>query len=231
MEEVPKVAASVGATVIEDAAQVIGALCDRSISGTMGLVSTYYFYPAKMLGCVGDGGAVLTDDAALAKEVRRLRGHGRVTKAEVDGCRCNCRLDNLQAATLDYPLKQFPLWIDHRCKLASIYQEMLRGIEEPNLPIGPDADPRRRDVFQNHTVMIVKRDELYEHPEGDGHRGTHLVARPVAQADPHGSRALGPAQHRAPQRPRAFLAHERRTGGVAGRVRRQLGVPVLRQVS
>ena len=67
MDEVRKVADSVGATVIEDAAQALGATFDGRTAGTMGLASTYSFYPAKMLGASGDGGAVLTDDAALAR--------------------------------------------------------------------------------------------------------------------------------------------------------------------
>jgi dTDP-4-amino-4,6-dideoxygalactose transaminase len=168
MDEVLKVAASVGATVIEDAAQALGAQYDGRIAGTMGLASTYSFYPAKMLGCLGDGGAVLTDDAALARDLHRLRDHGRVTKTEVDGWGYNCRLDNLQAAILDYRLRQLPLWIDRRRKLASIYQEKLQSVEGLDLPVGPDADPRRRDVFQNYTVMTDDRDGLFEHLKADG---------------------------------------------------------------
>lgn len=168
MEEVLKTAASVGATVIEDAAQALGAEYNGQIAGTMGLAATYSFYPAKMLGCMGDGGAVLTDDDALAGDLRRLRDHGRVTKTEVDGWGYNCRLDNLQAAILDYRLTKLPEWIDHRRALASIYQERLQGIDGLDLPVGPDADPRRRDVFQNYTPMTDRRDELVKHLNDDG---------------------------------------------------------------
>lgn len=168
MDEVLKVAASVGATVIEDAAQALGAHYDGRVAGTMGLASTYSFYPAKMLGCMGDGGAVLTDDPALAKDLYRLRDHGRVTKTEVDGWGYNCRLDNLQAAILDYRLTKLPAWIDTRRKIASIYHEKLEGLDGLDLPVGPDEDSRRRDVFQNYTVMTDNRDELFEHLKADG---------------------------------------------------------------
>lgn len=168
MDKVLEVAASVGATVIEDAAQALGAQYNGRTAGTMGMASTYSFYPAKMLGCMGDGGAVLTDDAGLATDLHRLRDHGRVTKTEVDGWGYNCRLDNLQAAILDYRLAKLPRWIDHRRKLASVYHEKLQGIDELDLPVGPDEDARRRDVFQNYTVMTDDRDGLFKHLTADG---------------------------------------------------------------
>jgi dTDP-4-amino-4,6-dideoxygalactose transaminase len=168
MGEVLAVAAEVGAVVIEDAAQALGAQYRGRTSGTMGLASTYSFYPAKMLGALGDGGAVLTDDPSLAADLHRLRDHGRVTKSEVDGWGYNCRLDNLQAAILDYRLTKLPEWIEHRRGLARIYDEMLSGLPGLDLPVGPDADPDRHDVFQNYTVMHDRRDELVDHLRGEG---------------------------------------------------------------
>ncbi|GAA1145559.1 DegT/DnrJ/EryC1/StrS family aminotransferase [Nocardioides aquiterrae] len=168
MTEVLKVAESCGAVVIEDAAQALGATIDGRTAGTMGLASTYSFYPAKMLGAPGDAGAVLTNDDQLDADVRRLRDHGRVTKTEVDGWGYNCRLDNLHAAILDWRLAQLPGWIEHRRTLAGIYDEMLNDIEELDLPVGPESDQRRRDVFQNYTVMTDRRDELVQHLTEDG---------------------------------------------------------------
>lgn len=168
MDAVLKVADSVGATVIEDAAQALGATYDGKIAGTFGAASTYSFYPAKILGAMGDAGAVLTDDPQIAKDIHRLRDHGRVTKSDIDGWGFNCRLDNLQAAILDWRLTQLPVWIEHRRSLARIYDEMLRDIEGLELPVGPDSDPRRRDVFQNYPVMTDDRDALFEHLKADG---------------------------------------------------------------
>lgn len=163
MVEVRKVAASVGATVVEDAAQALGATLDGQTAGTMSLASTYSFYPAKMLGAPGDGGAVLTDDDRLDADLRRLRDHGRVTKTEVEGWGYNCRLDNLHAAILDWRLSQLPKWIEHRRALARLYDEMLSDIDGLDLPVGPNSDPRRRDVYQNYTVMTDRRDDLVKH--------------------------------------------------------------------
>jgi dTDP-4-amino-4,6-dideoxygalactose transaminase len=184
MDEVLKVADEAGAVVIEDAAQALGARYKGRTSGTMGLASTYSFYPAKMLGALGDAGAVLTDSRRLADDLHRLRDHGRITKSEVDGWGYNCRLDNLQAAVLDYRLSKLPDWIEHRRGLARIYHEMLQEVSGLDLPVGPDEDPDRRDVFQNYTVMHDQRDSLVEHLRQQGIE--ILVSWPVPFHRQHG---------------------------------------------
>jgi dTDP-4-amino-4,6-dideoxygalactose transaminase len=168
MDAVQKAADSVGATVVEDAAQALGASVDGRTSGTFGLASVYSFYPAKLLGAMGDAGAVLTDDPALAQRVRSLRDHGRVTKSDVDGWGYNCRLDNLQAAVLDWRLSQLPAWIERRREIARGYTAMLGGLDALECPVGPDDDPRRFDVFQNYVVTTDERDRLVEHLTADG---------------------------------------------------------------
>ncbi len=168
MDAVGKAADAVGAVVLEDAAQALGATFDGRTAGTFGMASTYSFYPAKMLGALGDAGAVLTDDEALADRLLALRDHGRVAKAELDGWGYNCRLDNLQAAILDWRLSRLPSGIERRRELARRYDEMLRGIPGLELPVGPDADPRRHDVYQNYPVTTDERDRLVEHLRADG---------------------------------------------------------------
>lgn len=168
MAEVTKVADHVGAVVVEDAAQALGATVDGQTAGTFGLASTYSFYPAKLLGALGDAGAVLTGDEELAGHLLRLRDHGRVGKAEIDGWGYNCRLDNLQAAVLDYRLARLPGWIERRRELARRYDEQLHDLPDLRIPVGPDADSRRRDVFQNYPVTTDARDRLVEHLTADG---------------------------------------------------------------
>jgi dTDP-4-amino-4,6-dideoxygalactose transaminase len=168
MDAVQKAADSVGAVVLEDAAQALGAKVDGRTAGTFGLASVYSFYPAKMLGAMGDGGAVLTDDASLARRLHQLRDHGRVTKSGVDGWGYNCRLDNLQAAILDWRLSRLPSWIERRREIARGYTAMLAGIDGLQIPVGPDDDPRRFDVFQNYVITTDDRDGLQEHLRADG---------------------------------------------------------------
>jgi dTDP-4-amino-4,6-dideoxygalactose transaminase len=168
MPAVLKAAESVGAVVLEDAAQALGATVDGRTAGTFGLASAYSFYPAKMLGALGDGGAVLTNDPELADVLMRLRDHGRVGKSDLDGWGYNCRLDNLQAAILDWRLGQLPSWIERRRAIARGYQQLLGDLEELELPVGPDDDPRRFDVFQNYAVTTDRRDTLCAHLREDG---------------------------------------------------------------
>ncbi|WP_430789348.1 DegT/DnrJ/EryC1/StrS family aminotransferase [Actinoplanes sp. G11-F43] len=168
MLQVNRIALDAGATVLEDAAQALGATLDGQNAGTFGLASTYSFYPAKLLGAFGDGGAVLTDDEPLADRLLKLRDHGRVAKAEMDGWGYNCRLDNLQAAVLDWRLERLPKWIARRRELARRYDERLRDLPELDLPVGPNDDGRRYDVFQNYPVTTDARDRLAEHLRADG---------------------------------------------------------------
>ena len=194
MAAVQKAADSVGAVVIEDAAQALGATLGGRTAGTFGWASTYSFYPAKMLGAMGDGGAVLTDDPALAERLRQLRDHGRVTKSDVDGWGYNCRLDNLQAAILDWRLSQLPAWIDRRREVARMYTAMLGDLDRLELPTGPDDDRQRGDVFQNYPVTTDHRDALAEHLRNDGVET--LVSWPVPV---HRQRGLGLDHWRLPQ--------------------------------
>lgn len=186
MEAVQKAAATVGAVVLEDAAQALGATFDGQTAGTFGLASTYSFYPAKMLGALGDAGAVLTDDEALADRLLALRDHGRVTKSDLDGWGYNCRLDNLQAAILDWRLGRLPGSIERRRELAGRYDEMLRDLDGLEIPVGPNADGRRRDVYQNYPVTTDARDALVEHLRAD--RIETLISWPTPL---HRQRGLG----------------------------------------
>jgi dTDP-4-amino-4,6-dideoxygalactose transaminase len=186
MMAVQKAADSVGAVVIEDAAQALGATFNGRTAGTFGLASTYSFYPAKMLGALGDGGAVLTDDDALADRLHQLRDHGRVSKSDVDGWGYNCRLDNLQAAVLDWRLGQLGGWIERRRAVARMYASLLSGIDGLDLPVGPDDDAQRTDVYQNYAVTTGNRDELAAHLRNDGIET--LISWPVPV---HQQRGLG----------------------------------------
>ncbi|MEX2301489.1 MAG: DegT/DnrJ/EryC1/StrS family aminotransferase [Bryobacterales bacterium] len=125
--------------LIEDAAQGLGASLGANKGGTFGLAGCFSFYPAKILGAFGDGGAVVTNDVAFAGKIRALRNGGRLPNGDLIGWGWNSRLDNLQAAILDLKLNLLPGWIERRREIASRYQAKLAGLPGLVLPPAPAA--------------------------------------------------------------------------------------------
>ena len=106
---------ALGVPVVEDAAQAAGTTgAGRPRPGALGTIATFSFYPSKNLGAFGDGGAIATDDAALAERVRTLRFHGSRDKVTYDEVGYNSRLDELQAAILRVQLPHLDAWAAHR---------------------------------------------------------------------------------------------------------------------
>ena len=150
-----------GLLIIEDAAQALGSKFKGKMAGTFGLASAISFYPAKTLGCLGDGGVVLTNDEALYETLKLYRDHGRdEATGDVVMWGLNTRLDNLQAAILDYKLKDYAAEISRRRELAALYQERLGDVAELLLPPAPDSDPDHFDIYQNYEIEAGRRDEL-----------------------------------------------------------------------
>ncbi len=115
--------AALGVPVLEDAAQAAGARRDgRPVSGEAAL-ATFSFFPSKNLGCFGDGGAVVTDDAELAERVRMLRFHGSRDKETFEELGYNSRLDELQAAVLRVQLPELERWSAGRRAAAAHYAD------------------------------------------------------------------------------------------------------------
>jgi dTDP-4-amino-4,6-dideoxygalactose transaminase len=146
--------------IIEDAAQALGSSYKGRYAGTFGVAAAFSFYPAKILGCLGDGGAVVTNNDEVARAIRLLRDHGRNELGEVECWGLNSRLDNLQAAILDYQLKGYDHIIARRRELAARYQEGLGDLASLQLPPAPGSDPDHFDVFQNYEIEADRRDEL-----------------------------------------------------------------------
>lgn len=160
MQAIGAVAKAHGLMIVEDAAQGLGSRFDGRSAGTFGEFGTISFYPAKLLGCFGDGGAILTDDDAMAERLLLLRDHGRNAQGRVVAWGYNSRLDNLQAAILNHKLKTFPQDVERRRAVASLYQEGLGDLLELALPPAPGADPCHFDVYQNYELEADRRDEL-----------------------------------------------------------------------
>jgi len=162
MEKLMAIARKHNLIIIEDAAQSLGASFKGKMAGSFGLAGCFSFYPAKILGCFGDGGAVTTNNSKIADKIRLLRDHGQKTKKEIVFYGFNSRLDNLQAAILNLKFKYLPKWIKKRRKIASLYQKGLSNVPEIKLPLLSNSDPRFFDVFQNYVLRAQRRDELFE---------------------------------------------------------------------
>ena len=164
MDALQAIAGKHGLLIIEDAAQALGSKFKRKNAGTFGLASAISFYPAKTLGCFGDGGVVLTDDDEMYEKLKLYRDHGRdENTGDVVMWGLNTRLDNLQAAILDYKLKDYDAEVGRRRELAALYQERLGDMDELLLPPAPDSDPDHFDIFQNYEIKAERRDELKEY--------------------------------------------------------------------
>lgn len=162
MDALSALAREAGAVIVEDAAQGLGSRFRGRLAGTFGAAAAFSFYPAKILGCLGDGGAVVTDDDAVACRVRLLRDHGRDERGEVQLWGLNSRLDNLQAALLDHQFADYQAILDRRRALASLYQERLGDLDVLTLPPAPGSDPDHYDTFQNYELEAERRDALRE---------------------------------------------------------------------
>ena len=145
--------------VVEDAAQSLGAEFAGRRAGSFGLTGCFSFYPFKILGGFGDGGAVTTDDAGVARTIRLLRYNGEDRETgEYHFHGYTALLDNVQAAVLDRKLQHLPEWISHRRDIARHYREGLAGAGDLRLP--HDDDACYADVFQNYVIRTRRRDEL-----------------------------------------------------------------------
>src|SRR5574337_671501 len=184
MDALQEVADAHGLMTVEDAAQGLGSKFKGQSAGTFGKFGTISFYPAKLLGGFGDGGAVITNDDDVAEQVALLRDHGRNEAGRVVAWGYNSRLDNLQAAILNYKFKSYPADIERRRTVAAKYQAGLGDLTELKLPPAPNADPHHFDVYQNYELEADRRDELKVYL---GAHGVHTIIQwagtPVHQFD------------------------------------------------
>ena len=157
MDGVRAVAARHGLAVLEDGAQAHGARHRGTPVGGLGDAAAWSFYPSKNLGAFGDGGAVTTDDPAVAERLRSLRNYGSAVKYVNDERGFNSRLDELQAAMLWEKLARLEAWNGRRRAIAGLYLEGLAG-----LPIGLPADDAGH-VWHVFAVRSPHRDALAAH--------------------------------------------------------------------
>lgn len=157
-----------GLMIVEDSAQAFGSKYKGKNAGTFGKFGTYSFYPAKLIGCFGDGGAIVTNDDDIADKIYYLRDHGRNKDGKVVAWGTNSRLDNLQAAFLNHKLKFYSEDMARRREIAARYQAGLGDMKELTLPPAPDSSPDHYDIYQNYEMAADKRDALQAHLKEHG---------------------------------------------------------------
>lgn len=150
--------------VVEDCAQATGATWGDQKVGSIGQIGCFSFYPTKNLGACGDGGAITTNDPAIAERLRRLRDHGRRGAYYYEELGVNSRLDAIQAAILQIKLPHLDTWNQQRHAIATRYQELLAPI--PGLVV-PQATVGGHSVWNQYTVRVLQADPAAATPERD----------------------------------------------------------------
>lgn len=160
MDKILEIAKDYDLQVYEDSAQALGAKYKGQSAGSFGLGGCISFYPAKVLGCFGDGGAVLTNNSEIYNHIKLMRDHGRKSDGNISIWGFNSRLDNVQAAILNFFFDKYSETISRRRNIADLYHDGLKNISELKLPPPPDSNQENYDIFQNYEIEANKRDEL-----------------------------------------------------------------------
>jgi dTDP-4-amino-4,6-dideoxygalactose transaminase len=167
MDAAMAMAARHGLKVVEDACQAHGARYKGRRCGSFGDYGCFSFYPGKNLGAYGDGGAITTRDAGLAKKIELLRNYGQEVKYKHLLKGYNSRLDTIQAAILKVKLERLAAWTAARIRNAGLYGRYLSGTAGVTLPqYDPKADSGH--VFHLYVVRTQRRDELLDFLKGQG---------------------------------------------------------------
>ncbi len=167
MEPIMAVAQRHNLLVIEDAAQALGATYKGRKAGTFGVAGCFSFYPFKVLGGFGDGGALVTDDPKIARAATLLRFNGEDRQSgEYHYHGQTALLDNVQAAVLDVKLRHLAAWLEHRQMIAEKYHLALESVGDLRLPKFDQS--QQRDIFQNYVIRTSRRDALRNHLHGGG---------------------------------------------------------------
>lgn len=171
MEKINEIAKRHNLYVVEDNAQAIGADYtfangNRVKAGTIGHIGCTSFYPSKNLGCYGDGGALMTNDAKLAEKIKVICNHGSKQKYYHEEIGVNSRLDSIQAGILDIKLKHLDQYIAERQRAAEYYDRHLSDIDGIQIPVRAKHSTH---VFHQYTLFVDKdRDRLKESLQESG---------------------------------------------------------------
>ena len=156
MDDIMDIAKRHGLSVIEDCAQSHDAMFQGKKTGTFGTVGCFSFYPTKNLGAFGDGGAIITQDPAIAERVRQLRNYGSREKYLFEEVGMNSRLDELQAGLLRVRLSHIDELTKERQQIAAFYTE---HIKNPRISL-PQVREGSSCVWHQYVVLSQERDSL-----------------------------------------------------------------------
>ena len=152
--------------LIEDAAQAHGARWRNKRAGTFGIAGCFSFYPTKNLGALGDGGAIITRDDALAHRLRLLRNYGSTAKYHHEIIGFNSRLDDVQAAILRIKLERLDEWNNQRRAISAVYRhELAEKVTIPAVPRTEDASDHAYHLF---VIETENRDEVRRRLDATG---------------------------------------------------------------
>lgn len=157
MNEINAIAKKHGIPVIEDAAQSFGASYHGQRSCSLSTIGVTSFFPAKPLGCYGDGGAVFTNDDALAEALKEIRVHGQKSRYYHTRIGINGRLDTLQCAIMLPKLERFPWELEQRSRIAENFNQAFAQLKGVTLPI---LKPNRTSAWAQYTLQVSNRDEV-----------------------------------------------------------------------
>ena len=155
MKRLMAIARQYNLIVIEDCAQATGAEWHNQKVGSFGDIACFSFFPTKNLGAFGDGGALTTNNPAIAAQVRMLKNHGQSDKYFYEQIGINSRLDTIQAAILQVKLPYLDSWNQQRRDLADIYHKFLNGITSV---VPPQELPGGRCVWNQYTIMLKSQE-------------------------------------------------------------------------
>jgi dTDP-4-amino-4,6-dideoxygalactose transaminase len=163
LEPLLAIAARHNLPLVEDAAQAHGAKYQGKVVGTFGVMSCFSFYPGKNLGAYGEGGAIVTNNAAYAARARALREHGSTQRYYHDEVGFNYRMEGIQGAVLGIKLKHLDKWTRERRRVAARYHELLAGTP---LQLPRDA-AYSESAYHLYVVRHPRRDDLKKHLEAN----------------------------------------------------------------
>ncbi len=210
MDEINALAAAHKLAVIEDAAQSFGATYKGRRSCGLSVIGSTSFFPSKPLGCYGDGGALFTTDATLAKRMREIRVHGQDRRYHHPLLGVNGRLDTLQAAILLAKFDSFAAEVAARERLGAAYSARFQAAGPHFTP--PYIEPHNTCVYAQYTVQVDKRDAVIDKLTAAGiptavHYPVPLHLQPVFADMGLGQRGSFPIAERAAERVLSLPMH------------------------